>query len=67
MIRASVGPLGETTLEVDGVPIENVNTFIISAIPGDLTRLWVEVLAPDGVEIVADPALIFYGYQWRED
>jgi len=66
-IRVSIDPLGDSRLTVAGVPVENVGSIAISAIPGELSRLWVELIAPDGIEVELDPSLIFYGYNFEEE
>ncbi len=66
-IRISISPLGATTLSVGGVDVEHVTSVAVSAAPGDLSRLWVELVAPDRIEIDIDPAEIFYGYHFKEE
>ena len=66
-IRISISPLGATTLNVGGVEVEHVQSIAVTGVPGDLSRLWVELVAPDSIEVDMDPALIFYGYNFEED
>ena len=65
-IRISISPLGATTLSVGGVEVEHVKSVAVSAIPGDLSRLWVELVAPDNIDVDMNPAEIFYGYDFEE-
>jgi hypothetical protein len=66
VVKLTIGPLGETSLEVDGMSVPYVRHVAVSASPGDLSRLWLELVAPEGIEIDMDPSLIFYGYGFDE-
>jgi hypothetical protein len=66
-IRVHIDPLGDARLSVGGVAVEHVGSIAISSIPGELSRLWVELIAPDGIEVDLDPSLIFYGYNFEEE